>query len=217
MTVGERNVGLGSSSLGSLSTGDNNVAIGHAAGFLLTSGSDNIYLSNPGLATDNGTVRLGNALHTRMFAAGIRGVTTGVNNALAVVVDSAGQLGTISSSRRTKFDIAGLDMSVTEALQRLRPVQFRYLQAFADGSTPIQYGLIAEEVQEVLPELVALDDAGEPASVKYHVLPALLVAEVQRLERERAALEAEMQDQARGLAELRAELAALRTLAGGRQ
>ena len=76
-------------------------------------------------------------------------------------------------------------------------MQFRYRQPFTDGSMPIQYGLIAEEVAEVYPELVAHSADGSIETVKYHVLPTLLVAEVQRLERERAAL-------ARELAELRA-------------
>ncbi|MBP7779159.1 MAG: tail fiber domain-containing protein [Acidobacteria bacterium] len=192
LTSGSRNIGIGGFSLGGLTGGDNNVAIGHTAGVLLASGSNNIYVNNPGLAGDSGTVRVGNALHTRTFVAGIRGVTTGQNNAQAVIVDSAGQLGTVSSSRKTKFDIADLDPSVSGALQRLRPVQFRYAKPFADGTTPIQYGLIAEEVQDVLPELVATDGNGDPASVKYHILPSLLLAEVQRLSRELAALQSEL-------------------------
>ena len=137
-------------------------------------------------------------------------MTTGLNNAQTVVIDSAGQLGTVSSSLRTKVDIAELEPSVTSALHRLRPVQFRYRQAFADGSTPIQYGLIAEEVQDVLPELVATDDEGQPASVKYHVLPALLLADVQRLERERQALAVTVAEQRRAMEALSADLATLR-------
>jgi hypothetical protein len=82
-------------------------------------------------------------------------VTTGFDNGQAVI-DTPGQLGTISSSRRTKFDTADLPSPVTAALQSLRPVQFRYLQAFADGSIPLQYGLVAEEVQEALPALAAV-------------------------------------------------------------
>lgn len=193
LTSGDRNIGLGGLAMGSLSSGADNVAIGYTAGLLLQNGSDNVYLNSPGfLATESNTMRLGNANQTRAFMAGVRGVTTGNNNALPVVVDSAGQLGTVSSSRRTKFDIADLDPSVSSALHQLRPVQFRYLAPFADGSTPIQYGLIAEEVQQVLPELVALDDQGEPASVKYHVLPSLLLAEIQRLSRELASLRSQL-------------------------
>jgi hypothetical protein len=191
LTTGDRNIGVGGFALGSLTGGEDNVAIGYTAGFFLASGSDNVYLNSPG-GNESNTMRLGNANQTRAFMTGVRGVTTGNNNALPVVVDSAGQLGTVSSSRRTKFDIADLDLSVSSAIHQLRPVQFRYLAPFADGSTPIQYGLIAEEVQQVLPELVALDDQGEPASVKYHVLPSLLLAEIQRLSRELADLRSEL-------------------------
>ena len=192
VTSGVQNVGLGGNSLGSLATGDGNVAVGYTAGFLLLNGSNNLYVNNPGANAESNTMRLGNATHTRAFAAGIRGVTTANNNALTVVIDSAGQLGTVSSSRTTKFDIADLDPAVTAAVQRLRPVQFRYRAPFADGSTPLQYGLIAEEVEAVLPDLVAYDGQGQPASVKYHVLPGLLLAEVQRLEQARVAQEADL-------------------------
>src|SRR5690606_20560819 len=144
----------------------------------------------------------------------IRGVTTGVNNAVPVVIDSAGQLGTVSSSRRTKFDIANLDAPVTEALHQLRPVQFRYRQAFADGSTPLQYGLIAEEVNEVLPALVALGEDGTPETVKYHVLPSLLLADVQRLARERLRLETALEQERRRLSDLEAQVRAIYDVLG---
>lgn len=192
LASGDHNIGIGATTLGALSSGEGNIAIGYQAGVLLASGDDNVYLANAGLNGDDGTMRFGNAVHTKTFIAGIRGVTTGVNNAVDVMIDGNGQLGTVNSSRKTKFDIADLEMSVTSALQRLRPVQFRYKQAFADGSTPIQYGLIAEEVEAVLPELVAYDEHGEPATVKYHVIPSLLLAEVQRLSREVAALQSEL-------------------------
>jgi Chaperone of endosialidase len=205
LTTGAQNVGLGGNTLGSLASGDGNVAVGYTAGFLLLNGSNNLYLNNPGANAESNTMRLGNATHTRAFAAGVRGVTTGNNNALAVVIDSAGQLGTVSSSRRTKTDIADLDPAVTAAVQRLRPVQFRYVKPFADGAMPLQYGLIAEEVDGVLPDLVAYDDAGQPVSVKYHVLPSLLLAEVQRLEQARAT-------QAADIARLRDVVARLETM-----
>ncbi len=184
MSSGFSNVALGAFSLGNLTTGNSNIAIGTGAGGLLTTGQDNIYIGANG-ATESGTTRIGRTSQTRTFVTGIRGVTTGQPNAVGVVIDSAGQLGTVSSSRRTKTDIDDLATPITDALQRLRPVQFRYRQAYADGSTPVEYGLIAEEVQDVLPALVALDEHGEPMTVKYHVLPSLLLADVQRLERER--------------------------------
>jgi hypothetical protein len=90
----------------------------------------------------------------------------------------------VSSSRRGKEHIEDLGLASRKILD-LRPVQFTYKEPFADGSTPIQYGLIAEEVAQVLPELVVHGREGQVETVKYHVLPTLVLAEVQRLERER--------------------------------
>jgi Chaperone of endosialidase len=184
-----RNVAIGAHALERSTLGTDNIAIGWYTGAQVTFGVNNIYIgSGPG--TDEiDTMRLGGT-HSRAFIAGIRGITTGANDAVPVVIDSTGQLGTVSSSARTKHDIADLPASVGERLQQLRPVQFRYNQAFSDGSQPLQYGLIAEDVQQVLPELVAIGKDGTPETVKYHVLPALLLAEVQRLSREVAELRA---------------------------
>ncbi len=99
----------------------------------------------------------------------------------------------MSSSRRTKDHIEDLG-AVSRRIFNLRPVQFTYQQPFADGSTPIQYGLIAEEVEQVMPALVAYGADGTPETVKYHVLPTLLLAELQRLEREREALAMEVKE-----------------------
>jgi hypothetical protein len=209
LTSGNSNVALGVGALGSVTTGDNNTVLGPAAGQFLTTGSGNLYLDNWGAATESATTRIGNA-QGRTFIAGIRGIATGNNNALPVVIDSAGQLGTVSSSAKTKFDIQDLPADVVSALARLRPVSFRYKQPFADGSTPVQYGLIAEEVQQVLPELVALDEKGEPASVKYHVLPALLLAEVQRLQMALANASSRTAALESAVAELRSLLVAAR-------
>ena len=120
--------------------------------------------------------------HTSTFIAGIRGVTTGVADAIPVMVDSAGQLGTVSSSRRFKFDIADMG-GASNGLMRLRPVTFRYKQATADGTHPIEYGLIAEEVAEVNRDLVVYEEDGQALTVKYHLLPTMLLNEVQRQQR----------------------------------
>ncbi len=211
VSTGTSNVGIGAYVFSQMTTGDHNIAIGDAAGASLTGGSNNIYVgSTSGSATEGGTIRIGDAPHSRAFLRGVRGVTTGNNDVVAVVVDSFGQLGTVSSSAKTKFDIQDLPVDVTEAVARLRPVSFRYKQPFADGSTPVQYGLIAEEVEQVLPELVAYDEHGDPATVKYHVLPSLLLAEVQRLSADRRRLESAVADQAARLSELEAALADLR-------
>jgi hypothetical protein len=96
-----------------------------------------------------------------------------------VVIDSSGQLGTMSSSRRYKQDIEPMG-DMRAVLLKLRPVTFRYRKPFDGGAKPIQYGLIAEEVAEVMPDLAVSDDDGRPETVKYHLLPSLLLAAYQR-------------------------------------
>ena len=102
--------------------------------------------------------------------------------AVSVVIDADGQLGTISSSRRFKTDIRDMGC-VSDRLMRLRPVSFHYKQAFAGGAMPIQYGLIAEEVAEVFPDLVVRYATGEPQTVQYHKVDAMLLNEVQHQHR----------------------------------
>jgi hypothetical protein len=112
------------------------------------------------------------------------------------MIDSNGQLGTVSSSRRFKEDIQDMG-DASSGLMRLRPVTFRYKKPFADGSMPIEYGLIAEEVADVYPDLVAHSADGQIETVKYQVLDSMLLNEVQKqaelirsLEERLAALEA---------------------------
>lgn len=187
--TGGFNTAVGSSALDGLTTGHRNIAIGKgAANTLAGSSSDNIRIANIGSPSDSATTRIGQgALQTRAFVRGIRGVTTALSGALAVVVDGAGQLGTVNSSRRVKEDIRDL-ASTSLQVQRLRPVRFRFTTPYSDGSTPVQFGFVAEEVATVSPELTADGADGQPVSVKYHVLPALLIEEIRRLERERTAL-----------------------------
>src|SRR5262249_44065696 len=133
-------------------------------------------LPRGGLGESN-TIRIGTT-NTRTFIAGIHGVATGLPGA-AVVVDANGQLGTMSSSRRFKEDIQDMGDASSDIL-KLRPVTFRYRQPQDDGSHPLQYGLVAEEVAEVNPGLVQFDKEGQPQTVLYHVLPTLLLNEVQK-------------------------------------
>jgi hypothetical protein len=180
-TTGNGNTAGGFQALISNTSGSNNIAIGYnAASTVAGENSNNIHIGSVGASGDNGTVRIGtNGTQTSFFVAGVRGVTTGDNNAVAVMIDSNGQLGTISSSRRFKEDIRNMG-DASESLMRLRPVTFRYKQPFDDGSRPIQYGLIAEEVAEVYPNLVAHSPDGRIETVKYQVLGPMLLNEVQR-------------------------------------
>ena len=178
---GSGNTAVGRNALGSNTSGNFNTAVGFQAGLDLTGVSDNnIDIGSPGQAGDGATIRVGTpGLHMRSFIAGVRGVTTGATNAIPVVIDSSGQLGTVSSSRRFKEDIHDMG-DASRALMRLRPVTFRYKAPFDDGSKPIQYGLIAEEVAEVYPDLVAHSSDGQIETVKYQVLDAMLLNEVQQ-------------------------------------
>jgi hypothetical protein len=174
------NTAMGRVALTNLVSGDNNTALGGAAGFNLTSGTDNVYIRNNAVAQESGTIRIGTAgFQTRAFLAGVRGVTTGVADALTVVVDSNGQLGTVSSSAAVKKEIASIGDS-SSALLKLRPVSFFYHN---DTVGIRQYGLIAEEVAEVIPELVQFSASGEPETVRYHFLAPLLLNELQKQQR----------------------------------
>ncbi len=190
----------GEVSYGALLTGNNNIAVGYQAGSQWgannTAISNNIAVGHVGGATDANTIRIGTS-QTRTFIAGIRGIR--VTKTQAVLVDANGQLGTSRSSIRYKEDVHTMG-DASNALMNLRPVTFRYKEAEPDGSKPIQYGLIAEEVEKVMPDLVIYNAQGTPESVAYETLPSLLLNEYQKQGRELAAAKAE-------LAETRAELA----------
>ena len=113
---------------------------------------------------------------TTCFVAGIRGVATGVADAIAVLIDSTGQLGTVSSSKDVKHDIEDMDDQSADVL-KLRPVTFVYN---GDASEKKQYGLIAEEVDEIFPDIVVKNQEGNPETIQYHILPALLLNEMKK-------------------------------------
>jgi hypothetical protein len=209
-TSGIQNTAVGSVALYNNTTGNNNLALGRYAGFNLTTGNNNVAIANGGVAGESGTMRIGTAgYHTRAFVAGIRGVATGVANAIPVLIDSNGQLGTVSSSRRFKEEIADMG-ELTERLLELRPVVFRYKPEVQEGERPLEYGLIAEEVAEVFPGLVVYDDEGKPFTVKYHLLSSMLLNELKKtadaLQRHLDDHE-DLQDELARLLELEARLA----------
>jgi hypothetical protein len=211
-TTGANNIAIGYDVLPINTTGNNNIAIGFEAAYNVSGGnSNNIHIASQGSSGDSGTIRIGTlGTQTSFFAAGVRGVTTGNNDAVPVMIDSAGQLGTVSSSRRFKEDIEDIG-AASHDLMRLRPVTFRYKQPFADGSKPIQYGLIAEEVAEVYPDLVAHSADGQIETVKYQVLDSMLLNEVQRQQAEIGRLEQKMDEEHQQNENLRERLAKLET------
>jgi hypothetical protein len=175
-TSGSSNTAQGVGSLEGNLSGSNNIALGYQAGLNPETGSYNIMIGNQGAGNDDHIIRIGD-VQTQTFIAGISGINV---NGVPVLVSSSGQLGIASSSRRYKEDIQDMG-EATADLMRLRPVTFRYKQTFEDGSKPIQFGLIAEEVEEVYPELVAHSADGKIETVKYQVLDSMLLNEVQRL------------------------------------
>jgi hypothetical protein len=202
--AGADNTALGVSALASNTTGDNNIAVGSGAGALLTTGDNNIDIGNQGVAAESNTIRIGTAgTQTKTFIAGITGAV--VANPLTVQVNSAtGQLGVPASSRRYKEDIRDMGEASSKLLQ-LRPVMFRYKKAYDGGSKPLDYGLIAEEVAEVYPDLVVYNNVGEVESVQYQKLPVILLNEVQKQHRE-------LKSQKEEISALKAEIQALREL-----
>lgn len=177
--VGMFNTAVGHSALSTNTSGGMNIAIGNSAGMNLRIGSRNIYVGARGSSRESDTIRIGqDGAQKRTFLAGIRGKRTGMANAVGVVIDSKGQLGTVNSSRRFKEDIH--DMGKTSrGLLQLRPVTYLYKEPYADGAKPIQYGLIAEEVAEVYPEIVTHNAEGEVESVQYRKLITMLLNELQ--------------------------------------
>lgn len=174
MTTGNYNIGIGFQSLFSATTGSSNIGIGYLAGLKVTTGNYNIDIGNQGSAGDNYSMRIGTeGAQQQTFIAGITG--TKVTGA-AVYVTSSGQLGVLASSERYKTAIESLG-SDTDKLMELRPVSF-HLKTDPKGA--VQYGLIAEEVDKVYPELVIRDDSGKIQGVRYEELAPMLLNEVKK-------------------------------------
>jgi hypothetical protein len=173
--TGDNNTANGRAALGNNTTGSNNIALGLSAGIELTTGDFNIDIGNVGVAGEANTIRMGTSGpngQTRTFIAGIRGATVG-GNAIAVVIDSDGQLGTTVSSKRFKKEIRPMD-DASKAILALKPVTFQYK---SDAAETPQFGLIAEEVAEINPDLVVRDENGEIYTVRYDAVNAMLLNE----------------------------------------
>ncbi len=212
-TGGNYNVALGFQALQS-GSGSNNIAIGASAGSLLT-GDNNIDMGNIGFPGDVGIMRIGTpGQHKEMLIAGIRGVGTNVGDAVNVVIDSSGQLGTINSSRRFKRDIADMG-DASSALMSLRPVTFHYKQPSADGKQRLEYGLIAEEVADFFPDAVTYTPTGEAETIQYYKIDSMLLNEVQKQNREVQKQNLRIEDQLREIDALKERLAALERLLSG--
>ena len=173
-TAGSANTALGRGALSNNSTGNNNIAVGLSAGRALTTGDNNIDIGNRGVTGESNTIRIGNAAtQTATYIAGISGAT--VAGGVGVIVDTNGHLGTVVSSERYKDAIKPMDKA-SEAILALKPVTFRYKHEL-DPDGIRQFGLVAEQVEKVDPDLVARDDQGKPYTVRYEAVNAMLLNE----------------------------------------
>ena len=194
-----------------LSKGSNNIALGSLAGANLTSGDNNIDIGNSGAGAESNTIRIGDsALQNRTFVAGISGIpVTGTT----VVVSGSGQLGVSPSSQSFKDEIKPMDKA-SEAILELKPVTFRYKHEL-DPEGISQFGLVAEQVEKVNPDLVARDNQGKPYTVRYDAVNAMLLNEflkehkkTERLEATVASLIATVKEQAAQIQKVSAQLEA---------
>ena len=228
-TEGFNNTALGSNALFFLTTGDNNTALGHDAGVNLTTGNNNTALGRSaganlttnesnnidigfnvgGVAGESNTIRIGNNNITDTFIRGISGTT--IASGATVLVDSDGHLGTVTSSERFKENIKPMDKA-SEALFSLKPVTFRYKKEIDPNGTP-QFGLVAEDVEKINPDLVVRDEKGQVNSVRYDQVNAMLLNEFLKEHRKVRELEAtlarEQNDFQSKLSEQEKQIAAL--------
>ena len=189
-TSASANTAVGSAALAN-STGIGNTALGASAGLGVTFASNVIAIATGG-SNVTGSCFIGN----------IRGVTTAVADALPVVIDSGHQLGTMSSSRRFKKEIHSM-ANASEAILALNPVTFHYK---SDKTGTPQFGLVAEEVAEVNPDLVVRDQNGEIYTVRYDAINAMLLNEFLKEHRKVQDLEANAAKQQRQIEALTAGL-----------
>ena len=195
-TTGNNNTADGMTALLQLTSGNNNIALGYRAGINLTAGGNDIYIGNPGKSAESNTVRIGTqGTQKSTFIAGIAGTTV---TGAPVLVTTAGKLGIMSSSARFKEQIKPMDKS-SEAVLALKPVTFRYKEELDPEKIP-QFGLIAEEVEKVNPDLIVRDEEGKVTTVRYEAVNAMLLNEflkehhkVEELEKQIKALTAGLQ------------------------
>ncbi len=204
-TTGRYNTANGWHALQNNTTGDNNIALGWRAGVNLNTGSNNIDIGNAGEAGEANTIRIGTGVtQTATFIAGISGAT--VPTGVAVIIDGSGHLGTTTSSARFKEAIRPMDKA-SEAILALKPVTFRYKKELDPDGIP-QFGLVAEQVEKVNPDLVARDDEGKSYTVRYEAVNAMLLNEFLKARRQIDAQQKQIDALTAGLQKVSAQLEA---------
>jgi hypothetical protein len=193
-TSGAQNDAFGDTALWSNQTGSSNTAIGDSAGFSIT-GNNNVCIGAEvyGVAGENATIRIADNLSTgpglsACYIGGIAGQTVDPSGAGTVYIDNSGKLGVILSSQRFKRDVKPM-LRASEAILALKPVTFHYK---SDAKNTPCFGLIAEDVAAVNPDLVLRDKGGNPFSVRYDQVNAMLLNEFlkehQKVEQQQAAI-----------------------------
>jgi hypothetical protein len=174
-STGNSNTAIGQWALISNTTGSNNIAIGQNAGRFLTTGGNNIDIGNAGVAGESAKIRIGTqgTQNGGTFIAGIYNVSEG-GTIKPVYINSAGQLGTQPPASARKFKEEIKAMETSEGILKLKPVTFRYKN---DEERTPQFGLIAEEVAQVNPDLVVRDKNGDIYTVRYEAVNAMLLNE----------------------------------------
>jgi hypothetical protein len=191
-TTGSNNSANGFAALLNNTTGSGNIALGVFAGVNLTTGLNNIDIGNVGNAGESNKIRIGTVgTQTATFIAGIRGAT--VASGVGIIVGTDGQLGTVTSSERFKEAIKAMGKA-SEAILALKPVTFRYKHELDPEGIP-QFGLVAEQVEKVNPDLVARDDHGKVNTVRYEAVNAMLLNEFLKQHRKVKELEAAIAQQ----------------------
>jgi len=188
--TGSNNLAFGYQALLNIVNANYNIGIGLAAGEnYVGTESNNIVIQNAGVAAEShitriGTHGAGNKQQNKCFIAGIRGITTSVADAVAVLIDSSHQLGTASSSIRYKENVKDM-ADESSIVMKLRPVTFNFKK---HPDVPA-WGLIAEEVAETFPQLAVYNEDGSAETVKYHEIAVLLLNELQKMSKRLAVLE----------------------------
>jgi len=205
-TTGHDNMAEGFEALANNKSGSSNIALGSNAGINLTTGSNNIDIGAPGVAAEANTIRIGKSgTQKKTFVAGIRGAT--VASGVGVIIGTTGQLGTVLSSARFKEEIKPMDKA-SEAILQLKPVTFRYKQELDPDAIP-QFGLIAEQVEKVNPDLVVRDEDGKVNTVRYEAVNAMLLNEFLKEHRTVAELKDLTQKQQAMIAQQQKQIEAL--------
>jgi septal ring factor EnvC (AmiA/AmiB activator) len=196
---------VGIFALASLGFGNFNTALGANAGANLTTGDSNnidIGANVEGVAGESNTVRIGNPDITTTIIRGISGQT--VASGTTVLVAANGQLGTVTSSKRFKEEIKPMDKA-SEALFSLKPVMFRYKKEIDPAGTQ-QFGLVAEDVEKLNPDLVLGGEQGQVNSVRYDQVNAMLLNEFIKEHKAFLQEQRKVQEQEAAIAQLRKEM-----------